>query len=81
MAVIDHRPANGGGSCARCRASLDLTAVKADDVWYCGYACAEDRSADGPRSPGVPEDWLYNRPRRRFQKRLPTELNCSGASE
>ena len=77
--MIEHKPANGGGSCARCRASLGLSAAKVDGVWYCGYACAEGREA--ARSPSVPEDWLYHRPRRRFQKRLPNELNCAGASE
>jgi hypothetical protein len=81
MAVIEHRPANGGGSCARCRASLGLTATKVDGIWYCGYACAEGRSAGGPRSPSVPEDWLYGRPRRRFQGRRPRELNCAEACE
>jgi len=81
MRVIDHRPANGGGSCSRCGDSLDLVSIKRDDVWYCGTACAEEiRASDSPSS-SVPEHWLYARPRRFFRKRHPKELNPSRSGE
>ncbi len=80
MAVIDHRPANGGGSCRRCLGRLGLDAPRADGVWYCSTACAEGYSQTGPREAGVPEHWLYNRPRRFFRKRRPKELT-TGSSD
>ncbi len=75
--VIDRRPANGGGSCARCRASLGLASLKAEGVWYCSSACAEGRVEGGERSARVPEPWLYARPRRFFRKRAPKELRST----
>ncbi len=75
--VTDHRPAQGGGSCARCRASLELTSLKKGGVWYCGAACAEGRVEEPPRAARVPESWLYNRPRRFFRARKPKELKST----
>lgn len=72
--MIDERPADGGGSCARCRARLGLASTRANGIWYCSTACAEGRAAPGPREAAVPEHWLYNRPRRFFRKRRPKEL-------
>jgi hypothetical protein len=74
MSNIDHRPANGGGSCARCQDSLGLASLKVEDVWYCGSACAEGRPATLSNPAQVPESWLYARPRRFFRKRRPKEL-------
>jgi len=70
----DHRPASGGGSCARCRASLDLASLEVRGVWYCSSDCALGRVSAEPRSPRVPERWLYGRPRRFFGARAPKEL-------
>jgi hypothetical protein len=77
--MIDHRPANGGGSCAHCNASLGLASLKVDGVWYCSSACADGRVPSAPREPRVPESWLYARPRRFFRRRRPKELRSSGA--
>jgi hypothetical protein len=76
-APIDRRPASGGGSCARCRASLGLASLKQDGVWYCSSACAEGRGAASPRAARVPEPWLYARPQRFFHKRMPKELRST----
>jgi hypothetical protein len=75
--VIDHKPASGGGSCARCGASLGLASLKRDGVWYCSTACAEGRVSATPRHVRVPEAWLYARPRRHFRKRAPKELRST----
>ena len=75
--VIDHRPALGSGSCARCRDRLDLASVKVGDVWYCSSSCAEGRVAAERAEPSVPEPWLYARPRRFFGARKPKELKGS----
>jgi hypothetical protein len=75
--MIDHRQASGGGSCARCRASLDLTSVKVGGHWYCSSACAEGRPAGEVRAPAVPEPWLTARPRRFFRPRKPKELRSA----
>jgi hypothetical protein len=76
---VDHRPANGGGSCARCRGPLDLSAVRQGDAWYCSTDCADGRRRSEPRRVQVPEPWLYVRPRRFFRARRPKELRSSGA--
>jgi hypothetical protein len=78
--VIDHRPSAGGGSCARCRASLDLASLEARGVWYCSAACAEGRTSGEPAAPSVPEAWLTARPRRYFRARKPKELKASAAA-
>ncbi|MEN8182775.1 MAG: hypothetical protein ABFS46_09590 [Myxococcota bacterium] len=70
-ALMEHRPATG--SCARCRASLGLAAVKAREAWYCCTACAEGRRAV-PRPLSVPEARLYGRPQRFYRARRPKEL-------
>jgi hypothetical protein len=75
--VIDQRPASGGGSCARCRASLGLASQKRNGSWYCSSACAEGRVSAAPRAPRVPEPWLYARPRRFFGARAPKELRST----
>ncbi len=80
MAVIDHRPADGGGSCPRCLGRLGLDATRAEGIWYCSTACAEGHPRTALREAGVPEDWLYNRPRRYFRKRRPIELK-TGSSD
>jgi hypothetical protein len=77
--VIDHRPASGGGSCARCRGSLDLAALERGGVWYCSSACAEGRVSATPRVARVPEPWLYARPKRFFGRRAPKELRGARA--
>jgi Prokaryotic metallothionein len=74
-AVIEYRPANGGGSCAHCLGSLNLDAVKQDGTWYCCTSCAEGRDPD--RSAAVAEPKLYNRPTRYFKRRTPKELRGS----
>jgi hypothetical protein len=76
--MTDHRPANGGGSCARCRGRLDLAAVKQGDVWYCSTGCADGQRRVEPRGAEVPEAWLYARPRRFFGARKPKELRSAG---
>jgi len=75
--MIDHRPANGGGSCARCRESLGLASQKVGDRWYCSTACAEGRVLAEPRPPAVPEPRLYNRPQRHYRARKPKELRST----
>ena len=75
--MVEHRPANGGGSCARCRASLNLASVEAGGRWYCSSACAEGHAAAAPRAPGVPEPRLYARPLRFFRARRPKELRSA----
>ena len=70
--VIDNRPASG--SCVRCRASLGLASVRQDGLWHCSTACALGQPRAAERELGVPEDWLYHRPRRFFGKRSPKEL-------
>jgi hypothetical protein len=75
--MIDHRPASGGGSCARCRTSLGLASHKHNGSWYCSSACAEGRLGAAPRAPQVPEPRLYARPRRFFGKRGPKELRST----
>jgi hypothetical protein len=77
--VIDHRPILGNGSCARCRGPLDLASLRVGDAWYCSSACAEGRVDVEPAAPGVPETWLYARPRRFFRARKPKELKASAA--
>lgn len=78
--MIDHRPVHGGGSCARCGASLGLASLKLDGVWYCGAPCADGRVSAEPRSFAVPETWLYGRPRRFFGARKPKELKAAPAA-
>ena len=75
--MTDHRPANGGGSCARCRASLNLASLEVRGRWYCSSACAEGHRTDEVRAPAVPEPWLYARPRRFFRARKPKELRSA----
>jgi len=75
--MVEHRPANGGGSCARCLASLNLASQEVEGRWYCSSACAEGRTDPAPRAPGVPEPWLYARPRRFFGARRPKELRSA----
>jgi len=75
--MTDHRPANGGGSCARCRGCLDLASVRLGDLWYCSTDCADGRRRAEPRAPAVPEAWLYARPRRFFRARAPKELRST----
>lgn len=81
MAVIDHRPASGGGSCPRCRGRLGLASLKMNGCWYCSTDCAEGRVRGESRSAAVPETWLYARPRRFFGQRQPKELNSTRAGE
>ena len=76
--MIDHRPANGGGSCARCRGRLDLASVRVGETWFCSTECADGRRRAEPRASAVPEEWLYARPRRFFGARKPKELRSSG---
>jgi hypothetical protein len=68
--VSDRKSATG--SCARCRAPLDLASVRIGDLWYCRAACAAGEV--GPRPPSVDEEALINRPRRRYARRDPQEL-------
>jgi hypothetical protein len=75
--LTDRVPASGGGSCARCRRSLDLASVKVQGVWYCTPACAEGQPVPLEPDPTVREAALYARPRRHFTRRLPKELNAS----
>lgn len=60
------------GSCARCRASLDLASVRVGEVWYCRAACAAGDNT--PRAAAVDEEALTNRPRRHYGRREPREL-------
>ena len=75
--VIDHRPSNGTGVCARCGGPLDLASLKLGEAWYCSSACAQGRVAAERSEPSVPESWLYARPRRFFRARKPKELKGS----
>jgi hypothetical protein len=75
--VTDYRPANGGGSCARCGASLSLASLKIDDAWYCGTACVEGRAGKKVRAFSIPEPRLYVLPRRFYKKRRPRELRSA----
>jgi hypothetical protein len=77
---VDHRPADGGGSCARCRERLGLASLEVAGRWYCSTACADGHVVAEPRPPAVPESWLYARPRRFFRARKPKELRSSSAS-
>ena len=81
MAVIDHRPANGAGSCPRCRGSLGLASLKVNGRWYCSTGCAEGRVGGEARTAAVPEAWLYARPRRFFGRRRPKELKSTRAGK
>jgi hypothetical protein len=81
MHEIDHRPADGAGSCARCRGRLGLASLKRNGRWYCSSACAEGRVRVQPRQVAVPEPWLYARPRRHFAGRRPKELNSTRPGE
>jgi hypothetical protein len=60
------------GSCARCRAALDLASVRVGDLWYCRASCAAGDNAR--RTPAVSELALINRPRRYYDARAPKEL-------
>ena len=75
--MVEHRPANGGGSCARCLASLNLASQQVDGRWYCSSACAMGRAGAAPRAPAVPEPRLYARPQRFFGARRPKELRSA----
>jgi hypothetical protein len=77
---IDRRPANGGGSCASCGASLTLASMKVNDIWFCSTACSDGFLAAGGRDFSVPEPWLWARPRRHFRRRQPKELNSAQSS-
>jgi hypothetical protein len=77
---VDHRPADGGGSCARCRERLGLASLEVAGRWYCSTACADGHVVAEPRPPAVPESWLYARPRRFFRPRKPKELRSSDSS-
>ncbi len=72
MAGFERRPSSG--SCAICRAALDLASVKVGGVWYCSTACAEGRPTGEKPYRDVPETWLTPVPRRFYRKRRPTEL-------
>ena len=78
MAGFDRRPSSG--SCAICRAALDLASVKVGGVWYCSTACAEGRPSGEERCSVVPEAWLYPVPRRFYGKRRPIELRSKKPS-
>ncbi len=60
------------GSCARCRAELDLASVRIGDEWFCRAACAAGDNT--PRPAAVSAEALTNRPRRYFGRRAPKEL-------
>jgi hypothetical protein len=60
------------GSCARCRAELDLASVRVGDAWYCRSSCAEGETARRPA--GITAEALINRPRRYFSRRDAKEL-------
>ncbi|MCG8592725.1 MAG: hypothetical protein MJE66_25835 [Proteobacteria bacterium] len=72
MPEVERRPSSG--SCERCRASLGLASLSRQGVWYCSTACAEGRPTGTARTPAVPEEWLYSRPRRFYRQRAPKEL-------
>ena len=60
------------GSCARCRAALDLASVCVGGVWYCRAACEAGDNA--LRADSVDELALINRPRRYYGRRAAKEL-------
>jgi hypothetical protein len=68
--LSDRRSATG--SCARCRAGLDLASVRIGDAWYCRSTCAAGETAARPAS--VAEAALINRPRRYYGRREAKEL-------
>ncbi len=72
MAGFERRPSSG--SCAICRAALDLASVKVGGVWYCSTACAEGRPTREEPHRVVPGPWLTPVPRRFYRKRRPIEL-------
>jgi hypothetical protein len=73
--VSDRRSATG--SCARCRAALDLASVRVGGEWVC-RACAMGETA--PRPPAVAEEALINRPRRHYGRRDAKELRRAGGA-
>ena len=78
VAGFERRPSSG--SCAICRAALDLASVKVGGAWYCSTACAEGRPSGEERCSAVPEAWLYPVPRRFYGKRRPMELRSKKPS-
>jgi hypothetical protein len=78
VARFERRPSSG--SCATCRAALDLVSIKVGGIWYCGTACAEGQPTGKERRPGVPEAWLYPVLRRFYRKRRPIELRAKKPS-
>jgi hypothetical protein len=68
--LSDRRSATG--SCARCRAELDLASVRVGDAWYCRATCAAGETAARPAA--VEEEALINRPRRYYGRREAKEL-------
>jgi hypothetical protein len=73
--VSERRSATG--SCARCRAQLDLASVEVGGVWYCRPACAAGEAAPPPAA--VAEEALINRPRRYYGRREAKELRRRSA--
>ena len=73
--VSDRRSATG--SCARCRAELDLASVRIGDAWYCRASCAAGESTSRPTP--VAEEALINRPRRYYGRREAKELRRRSA--
>ena len=66
------------GSCARCGRALDLASAKVGGQWYGNSACAMGALCPLDQGPaGVPEPWLYSRPRRHFRRRMPIELRAA----
>lgn len=65
------------GSCARCRAELDLASLRVGDAWYCRQACAAGEAVQRP--PAVPPEALINRPRRHYARRDAKELRRRSA--
>ena len=65
------------GSCARCRAELDLASVRLGDAWYCRAACAAGENA--LQAPAVEGEALINRPRRHYGPRYAKELRRRSA--
>ncbi len=78
MPGFERRPSSG--SCASCRAALDLVSVKVGGAWYCGTACAEGRSTGQEPQRVVPETWLTPVLWRFYRKRKPTELHSKKPS-
>jgi hypothetical protein len=73
--VSERRSATG--SCARCRAELDLASVRVGDVWYCRLGCAAGEAVQRP--PSVAAEALINRPRRFHARREAKELRRRSA--